>query len=314
MSSIRPILSARSALSALSALSIASLAACGAPFDPGSRVTTERLLAVAADAPYARPGDTVKLQALAFDPAGRPTTFGWAFCVNPALSTPLGCLAELAAQAERTHVPPTIVVSPDPTFTLTVPGDALSSLPPGGRPSASIGVLTIACPGVLTLTPSYGLPYTCEAGGRALDTHEAILGMKRIFVRAKDVNANPAIAEVTWDGARWPEGEVKDVSACAEHTNIYEDCDGEAHQIAAVAAAGVREVGTDENGTAFAEQVIVQYYATEGIFEHDVKTATAPATGWKARDDARGKAVTLWLVLRDDRGGVSWATRHIQVR
>jgi hypothetical protein len=308
MSSIRPL------LSALSALSVVLLAACGATFDPGSRVTTERLLAVAADQPYARPGDTVKLQALAFDPAGRPTTFGWALCVNPAASTPLGCLAELAAQAERAHVPPAVVVSPDPTFTLTVPSDALSSLPPGGRPSASIGVLTIACPGVLTLVPSQGLPYTCEAGGRALDTHEAILGMKRIFIRAKDVNANPAIAAVTWDGAAWPEAEVKEVSACAEHTNVYEDCDGESHHVAAVAAAGVREVGIDENGTAFEEQVIVQYYATEGIFEHDVKTAADPETGWKARDVSRGRTVTLWLVLRDDRGGVRWATRQIRVR
>lgn len=311
MSSFRSLLSTFCALPALSAL---ALAACGAPFEPGSRVTSERLLAVAADAPYARPGDTVKLHALAFDPAGRATTFGWAFCVNPAQSTPLGCLAELAAQAERTHAPPTVVVSPDPTFTLTVPSDALSSLPPGGRPSASIGVLTVACPGVLTLAPSFGLPYTCEADGRALDTREAILGMKRIFVRAKDVNANPAIAEVRWDGAAWPEGEVKEVSACAEHTNTYDDCDGEAHRIAAVAAAGVREVGTDENGTAFEEQVIVQYYATEGIFEHDAKTATDPETGWKARGDSRGMAVTLWLVVRDDRGGVSWATRHVRVR
>jgi hypothetical protein len=296
------------------ALVALSLSACSSTVDPGSRVTTERVLAVEADKPYARPGDTVKLDALAFDPAGRSTTYAWTYCVNPEQSTATGCLAALA----QSKSPPPFVLSPDPTFTLTVPSDALSSLPQGGRASASIGVLIVACPGALTvgpgtLTPSYGLPYTCTSDGRALDTHEAILGVKRIFVREKDTNANPSIAQVTWDGAAWPASEIKDVSGCAEHTNTYEECIGEEHHVAAIAADGASESGVDENGTSFQEQLVVEYYATEGIFEHEVMTQRDPTTGWKARDVSRGKTVTMWLVLRDNRGGVSWATRQIRV-
>ena len=34
--------------------------------------------------------------------------------------------------------------------------------------------------------------------------------MKRVFVRERDENHNPAIEMVLWDGERWPEGEERE--------------------------------------------------------------------------------------------------------
>ena len=73
------------------------------------------------------------------------------------------------------------------------------------------------------------------------------------------------------------------------------------------------EQGTDEAGTPFDEQLIVQYYATEGIFEYDVKRAVAAETSWVARPEGKGREIKFWLVARDNRGGVSFVERRIWV-
>jgi hypothetical protein len=60
--------------------------------------------------------------------------------------------------------------------------------------------------------------------------------------------------------------------------------------------------------------LIVQYYATEGIFENEVKVGEEPTTRFVARRGAKGKEILLWIVARDDRGGVSWVERRIDVK
>jgi len=295
------------------------LSACTTDFDPGSRVTHLRVLAVQADHAYARPGEEVKLEALAFDPvAGRKTTFAWATCVNPASSTVDACIAQLAMDARATGKPPVVTTGEDlRTFTFRVPDDVIGKMPPSGRPNAMVGVVTVACPGTLTFTDSSSsLPFVCnDASGRVLGTDEMVVGIKRVMVRATDRNANPQIARVTWDGADWPESEIKDVSGCDTTGNKWDDCkDGDKHTVAALAADGSGEEGVDEFATPFSEQVVNQYYATEGIFEHDTRIARDPGTFWVARKSASGQTLTMWLVLRDNRGGVSWATRKVHVR
>src|SRR5262245_6584271 len=66
--------SSRSLLAAL--LGLLALSACDAEFDPGSQVSSLRVLAVRADTPFVHPGDTVRLQALSHDPEGR--ALSWA--------------------------------------------------------------------------------------------------------------------------------------------------------------------------------------------------------------------------------------------
>jgi hypothetical protein len=141
-----------------------------------------------------------------------------------------------------------------------------------------------------------------------------VAGIKRIFVRASDRNANPAIASVTWDDADWPSAVTQSARACAVTGNDASKCDASLrHAVAALPAAGSAESGVDSFGASFTEQVVVQYYATEGIFDDDVRIASDPATKWTARHQSAGSTVSMWMIVRDDRGGVDWAARTVTV-
>ena len=299
-------------------LGAVALAGCGADFDPGSRVSSFRVLAVQADQPFAAPGETVNLSALDYDPQSRTVTWAWATCVNPAESTVQGCFEKIDEDTRASGASPILAQGPDEnTFALTIPSDALSSLPENVRRSAFVGVISIACPGNLSLeTSSTGLPFRCLD---ATDNHELSLdqyavGLKRVFVRSKDRNQNPSLARITFDHSDWAEGDVKDVVACDTDGNTYANCSGlSKHQLGAYVSDGSIESGTDEFGVSFSEQVIVDYYATEGIFENDVRIAQSPENGWAGRKQSAGKDITFWFVVHDDRGGVSWTTRQAHV-
>lgn len=77
------------------------------------------------------------------------------------------------------------------------------------------------------------------------------------------------------------------------------------------------ESGVDSFGTPFTESLVVQYYATEGIFSDDARVASDSTTHWVARSapDGKGEAqtLTMWFVARDGRGGVAWTTRTVSV-
>jgi hypothetical protein len=305
-----------SAVRIVLAAGIALVAGCGADFDPSSRVTGPRVLAVRADQPYAPPGATVQLSALAVDPAARPLTWGWGTCVDPGSPDVVTCIDGLDWS--------TFTIAPDtPDFTVTIPLDAIDRMAPAARDRASVGVVTVICPGDLavvspprTIGATGALPFVCSdpATGRVLAIDEYVAGVKRITVRATDRNANPAIASVEWDGADWPSAVTQSARACSETGNDASKCDASLrHAVAAIPAPGSAESGVDSFGAPFTEQVIVQYYATEGIFDDDVRIASNPATKWTARHQSAGSTVSLWMVVRDDRGGVDWAARTVTV-
>jgi hypothetical protein len=292
------------------------LAGCASDFDPGSRVTTLRVLAVQADQPFAAPGETVHLSALSYDPEGRAITWGWAACVNPLASTVEGCLAKIAADSEADGRPPSFATGTDmTTFDFTIPNDALSSLPAVSRPSAQVGIVSVACPGTLDLASSDPtIPFACrDAAGRELGLDEFVLGIKRVRVREGDHNENPVIASITFDGAAWPATEVKTVGHCDYDGNVFDDCNADEHDIAAYVTHASFESGQDEFGAAFREDLVTEYYATEGIFKDGVRISEAPTTRWVARETAVGRDLTLWFVVHDNRGGVSWDTRQVHV-
>ena len=300
-------------------LGLLSMLGCAADFDPSSRVNSIRVLGQQMDLPFAKPGETVNVTSLSYDPQGRPVTWAWAACVNPDSSTVQGCFDKIAADTASTGNSPLLAQGLDlSSISYTVPSDALDSLPSAAKPSAMVGLLSIACPGDLSLEPGPNdLPFTCkEAGtGRVFDFEEYIIGLKRIQVRSTDRNQNPTIESVTFDGQEWPENEVKQVIACDTDKNEYKPCaDDTKHRIAARLSAASVESGTTEFGVDFTEQVIIEYFATEGVFEYEIKVASDPQTNWAARKAASGKDLTLWMVVHDDRGGATWVQRHVHVQ
>lgn len=292
-----------------------ALAGCGSDFDPSSRVVGTRVLAVRADQPYARPGETVNLEALAFDTKGRTLTWAWTTCLNPASATAVACFQRIAEDTAAGRPPALVLGASQTKYATTVPTDALSRLPAEARGAAYLGVLIVTCPGTLDFGKKTGdLPFACIEAGRALALEEFEVGVKRIFLREKDRNANPIITSVTFDGAPWPETEIKRVGACSSATeNRYDRCDGDKHTVAAQIDPKSLESGVDELGQPFQEDLVVQHYATEGLFEYDARIGTNTATGWVARASAKGTTVNLWFVARDNRGGMSWVVRQAKV-
>jgi len=300
-------------------LGLLSILGCEPEFDPGSRVNSFRVLGQQTDVPFAKPGETVNITSLSYDPQSRSVTWAWGACVNPEASTVEGCLNKIASDSASSGGSGILSQGPDLSdFSYTVPADTLDSLPEAAKGSAMVGIVSIACPGDLSFEQeSNTLPFACkEPGtGRVYALDEYVVGLKRIQVRSTDRNQNPEIEQVTFDGQEWPEDEVKEVIACDTDSNDYDGCAGNTkHQISARPTVNSVESGRTEFGIDFTEQVIIEYYATEGVFENEIKVAAEPATGWAARKAARGKDLTLWMVLHDDRGGATWAQRHVHVQ
>ncbi|HEU4408600.1 MAG TPA: hypothetical protein VFS43_25285, partial [Polyangiaceae bacterium] len=117
---------------------------------------------------------------------------------------------------------------------------------------------------------------------------------------------------LSWEGADWPEGLVPEVDACDVEGNDFDACDASLARRISL-ALGPAERGVDELGVAFDEGQIVQFYATEGIFEDEVRAAPSTSTRWVARRASKNRVVTFWFVARDDRGGVGWVRRQVRV-
>ena len=292
---------------------------CSADFDPASRVVSFRVLAEQADQPFAQPGETINITALSYDPEDRRVNWAWAACVNPAASTVQGCLDKVAEDAQGNGGTLVLAQGPDLSrFSYTIPTDALTALPAATKANALVGVLSVACPGELSFeSGANNLPFTCKERGteRVFALDEYVVGLKRIRIQESDRNQNPVIEQVTFDGQDWPEDEVRQVTPCDSASNDYKPCAASTkHRVAARPSSASVEMGVSEFGLGFNEQVIVEYYATEGIFEHEIKTAEEPETGWAARKAASGRDLTLWMVVHDNRGGESWVQRQVHVQ
>lgn len=305
-------------LSALAAAVPLLLLGCDEALEPGTKIDSLRVLAQQADQPFAHPGETVQLSSLSHDPEARRITWAWASCVDPQSSDLAGCLAKIAESPDPAAA--VFAMGPDQSAPqLRIPADVISRLPAVARGSAGVGIVSAACPGDLSLGAGPGgLPFVCREldTGRELGLDEFTVGIKRITVRETDRNQNPVISGVTFDGVDWPETEIKEVSGtCDADDWVYETCsDSDKHDIVVQLPTGTVEAGVDELGKGFTEQVVVQYYATEGIFEHEVKIAAETENGWVARKQAAGQLLTFWFVARDNRGGVTWTTRQVQVQ
>lgn len=297
-------------------------AACSDDFAPASRVVDFRLLAVSAEPTFAAPGEQVNLQTLSFEPFGRPVTWGWATCTAPADSTVNACLLKRIEEIEASGEQPLLASGEALTeFSVTVPADVLDSVAESARRNATVGVITVACPGEIGLLELADiapgeLPISCRDAQTAelLPSERFAVSVKRIFVRTVDRNQTPPIDAVLWDGELWPEGELRQVMPCSSDGNAFDDCqDGQKVKLQVSVPPTAFEQGTDEFGDAFSEEVITQFYATEGSFEFEVRTADVGETTWVARQSAAGQLVTLWFVVRDNRGAVSWTSRQVQV-
>jgi hypothetical protein len=291
----------------LGLLVLPALCACGADFEPGSRVHDVRLLALRADRPFARPGERVQLELLVANPRERALRFARSTCTLPPASTFDACLATLDGPLEP--------FDPDEggALSVDVPEDALEGVSDAARPSAMIGVVVVACPGELVDGWTAGVPIAChDERRRALPITELPVGIKRVFVRERDRNAPPRITRVLLDGEEWPENEPRDVESCESDGYEIDDCPRATRHALSVETEPA-ESGRDELGSAFREQVVVQFYASHAVLGDEVRIASEADNELALQAGPDDASATLWLVARDDRGGVDWAVRTVQL-
>ena len=285
----------------LSLLACLLLAACDPGFAPASRVVGLRLLAVRADHPSAEPGQEVMLEALYHDTKNRQLSWGYAFCDSQTSSAAVDCLKTIDMD--------TLAVAVDtPRHVFTMP-----TLAGRGERDSSVGIAVIVCPGEIVPGNTDGLPIACEVNGKPLPLDDFEIGVKRIFYTAEGGNQNPTLDALFWDGEPWDADDVKQVSACAGDSDDVEKCAAKLRHTIMVEAPDAGERFTDTLGVRGVEQAVVQFYATGGSFEWSVRVPESAKTRWVARRKDAGKTLTMFFVVRDSRGGVSWETRQIQV-
>jgi hypothetical protein len=131
-----------------------------------------------------------------------------------------------------------------------------------------------------------------------------------------ETNANPTIAQVFMDGMEWPPGFAMPIQSCTS-TDVTQCID---HDLAYTATPDSIETYQGPNGPT-EEQLVGWFYVSQGSLTagyaspdtDDAGALTSPPTfemqfGPTTSDTSH--PVQLWLVVRDDRGGITFAQRQ----
>ncbi|AKV01487.1 hypothetical protein AKJ09_08150 [Labilithrix luteola] len=298
------------------------VAACKPSLDDDrSRVDRPRILAVQSEPAEAKPGESVVLRALYTDGSQQldVAPVAWGFCATrPALDEPTALSAACLSNADggRTSLGAGITVNatiPSDVCRLFGPDRPLGKPgEPAGRPADPDSTGGYYQPGVVggaglddasfDVRVRCGLPGATQAIVAELERrYRPNVNPKLAAVRAgSDAIADGGSVTVARGAslrirAEWP--------ACGDDT-----CEGAESYVVFDPAARVLVPRR--------EAMRVAWLATAGHFEEgstgreESDLATDTENGWTAPDEAGD--VTLWLVLRDSRGGVSF--RSIRVR
>jgi hypothetical protein len=292
--------------SALSVAAVAAMVGCSFDFDSPSEVVDLRTLAIQADPPEILVTGAippVTLRALVVDPrdADREVTASWQACGT---TTEHRC-----AEAP---------------FALDL-GGGTASLPVLEARLEVTRELLESVQRLDTLMGFGGLPITVELAVDAGDGG-AEVSIKQVIAQAflpegTAPNENPSVpellrADLVWpDDVVWPEDEVPVVAPGTELAVEPRAIEGDAETYSVFRFdLQVQELD---------EYLSYRFFASAGAWNRaetggppDAITAeTTLASRWTAPDEAPadGAPVRLWVVVRDGRGGIAWATREVRV-
>jgi len=292
---------------------------------PPSLVEGPRLLAVRQTPPEVMPGATASFEALVVDAAGAAgaPAVAWTLCKTPRPPT------------ESNSVSQACVVQPDDdaamvgAVALAMPPDACSLFGPDPPP-----VTPPIRPRDPDATGGFYVPVRA-ATQAAEGTNQIAFAFERIrcnlanapgeVARAYNMtyvpNQAPAVADVTLD----PNGAapaslvaardaVSAVVAPGAQVTLRVSWAPDAAEIYVLYDPGSRTLVSPR------EALRVSWFATDGRLEHDRTGRTGDEVDaftddvWTAPDDvAPGTVVHFWVVLRDDRGGVDFASFDLTV-
>lgn len=258
---------------ALWAYALANLVACDDNFVPYNQVDGTRVLGIGAEPAELSPGRSARLSALVMG----AETFRWSWC-----PVTLGPSAGQACALEE------VEISTSSTAVLTWPTDAESLCNAAAAADA----------------PQDGLRLDCQAERPAITVRlvvqgsgESVTALWPLVIGRPDrsPNQNPRLVEVQADGARLEDGAAM--------------IPGRALPLTAVAAPDAAEAG---------ESLKITWFVTGGEVER-ARTAYDPGGDPSTLETntwtlpTSGADAALHLVIRDDRGGVSWLSRHFDL-
>ena len=284
-----------------------SVAACADDFPPASRLEGTRVLAVVVDQPFAPPGATVTLDMLAVSPDDAPLEIAWfAGCENPPGDQAERCLDTLD----------TTIVLGGTRFETAISADIISRRPPtpGAAPKYGVAFVYFAvCAGTLVNQERLGFGVDCvdRDSGEPLDASGFVIGYTPVYAYEGISNANPVIAEVTVPAT---------VPACT--TTDVDDCP----DIDVLVTVDPSQVEPDYSAVAVGEEPVgellwASFFATSGEFVDDTRLV-ADGDDLRPLDESKGKwhaepgytgPASIYVVLRDNRGGSSWVRRDVVV-
>jgi hypothetical protein len=306
------------ALSVVGAPAAASLSAgCAAGFDPASKVSSLRVLAVKPSNPYPKPGETVTFTMTLHDgyedpEAGavtRPITVLWlGGCFDPAGDQYFGCYEQFGPLFQGglsgASLPP-LCTDSEPgspfeyikaglfcdTFNLKIPEDIVTRRPkPDVGPHYGIAYVFFAvCAGTIGIVPPDGsgrapdFPLGCFDGDKRLGPESFVPGYTQVYTFADDrQNENPEVLGLTLNGEDMPEEEDFDKLPVVKACPLTDD--------------ERRNPGCDQSAREACSE-----YTIKGVVDPGVGEVDPDATG------EEGGALTeaVWISYFVDRGDIA---------
>ncbi len=316
----------RAAITARHAVALASLAAsasCAPDLNVrASRVVQTRVVAVRATPAEARPGDTVSWEAIVVSPLPTPApTTAWAMCLRPRSAADSITVTGACLQAPDTN-PAAVVVALPTTAPFqaqaTIPSDACSKIGPDVPRTSATGEQQrppdaditggYQLPIRVALTDQTGTDISFDRQRVRCNLASAPAAAARDYDARYKTNENPAIIGLKLgDTVTTPEGATFVAQGAAQVTMVvgWDPSSQETYVLFDPVQRAVVERR---------ENLEIAWYTNGGEFEHDRTTpddGQPLSTNVLKLDAGRTGPVTVWVVLRDDRGGVGTASTTI---
>ncbi|MDI1446016.1 hypothetical protein [Polyangium sp. 6x1] len=307
---------------------------CNFPsFDPENQVTSVRILATRTDKPYATPGDTVNLDVLAFDgraEKAHPMRVFWipTVCTDPPEGAPYECYPAFAGAFPRGE-DLTPRLKEGMSFSFDVPEDVLGMPGPPGPGSApfykTLVVFHMACTGHVEYVGARGrgpqaVPFGCfDAERKELGPEAFMFAFSRVFVFPVLLpNSNPAIDHLTFDGKTVDPSEGITMAPCAMPE--IDQCPAKPLDISVPEGSHEPDPSyRTEDGEMGKERILVDYYVTGGQVSstrllYDPESGKVGSTAGDLRAPLAAGEETLFAIVRDNRGGITWLEIPFHVR
>ena len=294
---------------------VASATGCGGDFAPPSLVETVRVLAIRAQPPFlpTTPSATTTLDAKVVGVgAGQALCHAWGLCLLTTTQAGAFRCADPALQLNL-GTTPSVTVDFAQVMTLTLQAQAyaakLGRSFTGGPPASDNPG---AAPESVPVTVLFGVgerdsfPAGCPADIDAflttgcVDRERCVIGSKslRAFTSGLAQHSNPQLTDLKVGGAS------------TTGATVIEAATG-ALNLAPTWSPDSREARPDDGGAPI-EGLLMSWFSTAGAFAKQRSYDAAPSNTLTlgASDDI----VTVWVVVRDGRGGVDWLERRLRAK